>query len=145
MSIIGLTAVLALPCVSLSAPCVADEKALRDECSAFSQAGMRECLAKHVTSSEQALKAAEGKLKAALSRWDEERRYVGVAGAKYSASVHAFERGRDAQCAFAAALGGGAVGNALEIRRLACVAASNYLRASQLESSVAGLGMAGSE
>jgi len=37
------------------------------------------------------------------------------------------------QCALAAALGGGAIGNALEIRRLACEAELNAWRADQLQ------------
>jgi hypothetical protein len=133
VKIIGLGIILALPAVSRSASCTLDESALRDECGAYSQAGMRECLVKHVATSEQAIKEAEDRMKAALSRWDEDKKYVDVAKSRLVTASRVFNKNREAQCAFAAALGGGAIGNALEIKRLACVAELNYARARQVE------------
>ena len=44
----------------------------------------------------------------------------------------AYAHYRDAQCAFAASLGGGAIGNALELRRLSCLVGLNNGRAKQI-------------
>ena len=103
-----------------------------EECSAYSQAGMRECLAKKSHESRAALRRAEGQAVAALSKWDEDERFIKLAKAKLIASSKAYERYRDAQCALAYALGGGAIGNALELRRLSCLVALNTERTRQL-------------
>lgn len=139
MKVIAPAFILALSSMSRAAPCPIDEISLRDECSAYSQAGMRECLAKHVAASEQALTAAEGRLKTALAKWDEDKKYVDLAKSRLLTATHAFPQGRDAQCAFASSLAGGAAGDSHEIYRLACVAEFNYLRARQLGGAVAGL------
>lgn len=134
VKIIGLGLVLILPAVSHSATCIGNERTLRDECGAYSQAGMRECLERQVATSEQAIKEAEGTLKTALSRWDEDKKYVDLAQSRLAIASQVFKKNREAQCAFAAALGGGAVGNALDLKQLACMAELNYTRARQLES-----------
>lgn len=114
-------------------------RAVLEECSAYSQAGIRECLAKKVNESATSLKQAENEAQTAVSRWDEDARYIVVAERKLKASTKAFAAYRKAQCVFAAALGGGAAGNALEIGRLACVYELNIVRAGQLRSAVASL------
>jgi hypothetical protein len=110
-----------------------------EECGAYSQAGMRECLAKKSRESAFALKQAESKAVAAIAKWDEDAKYVALAKEKLKASDAAFERYREAQCALAASLGGGAIGNALEIRRLACVTDLNRLRAESVSAAATAL------
>lgn len=107
-----------------------------DECSAYSQAGMRDCLVKKVHESEATLKQAENKVANMLSKWDEDAKHIAAAKEKLKASGKAFAQYREAQCTFAASLGGGAIGNALEMRRLACVVELNTKRAEQLTSVV---------
>lgn len=116
-----------------------DERALREECSAFSEAGMRDCLTEKSKRSQKALSQAEEKVAYTLSRWDEDSKLIQRAKAKLSASGKAFAKYRDEQCAFASSLGGGAIGNALEIRRLACVTELNNRRAAQLRDAVSDL------
>lgn len=111
---------------------VQDERAAREECSAYSQAGMRECLAKKAHNSEGALRQVEEKTISALSEWDEDAKYIALSKEKLRAANAAFAHYREAQCAFAASLGGGAIGNALEIGRLACVVELNNRRVEQL-------------
>ncbi len=118
---------------------VLGERALREECSAFSQAGMRDCLAKKAQDSQKALQQSEEKAASILSQWDEDDRYINQAKAKLAKSNKAFVKYREAQCAFASSLGGGAIGNALEMRRLACVAELNDRRAEQLRDAVSDL------
>ena len=91
-----------------------------EQCSAYSQAGMRECLEKKSRASNAALKRAEEQATAAISKWDEDARFIDLAKKKLKAANKAYEQYRDAQCAFAYSLGGGAIGNALEMRRLTC-------------------------
>ena len=113
-----------------------NEQAALEECGAYSQAGMRECQAKKSDESSAALKRAEDQAVAALSRWDEDARFIHLAKEKLRASSKAYERYRDAQCAFAASLGGGAIGNALEMRRLSCRIGLNNERARQFTKDV---------
>jgi hypothetical protein len=113
---------------------VQDERAAREECSAYSQAGMRDCLAEKARASEIALKRAEGKARSKLGKWIEDAKYVSLAKARLEASNKEFVRYREIQCAFNSSLGGGAIGNALEIMRLACVFELNARRAEQIRS-----------
>ncbi|MGQ8877305.1 lysozyme inhibitor LprI family protein [Delftia sp. NA_296.1] len=108
------------------------ERALREECSVHSQAGMRECLAHRLADSHKALKQAEEQAASALGQWDEDAKYAAQAKARLSASGKEFTQYRDAQCSWLASLAGGAAGNATEIRRLYCAAALNFGRAAQL-------------
>jgi len=109
-----------------------NEARLQEACSANSQAGMRDCLAKHAADSQRILSNAEKKAMHAIAGWDEDEKYVRSAQARLTDSTQAFERYRAAQCALSGSLGGGAVGNALELRRLSCVAAANEMRIEQL-------------
>lgn len=97
---------------------------------------MRDCLSKKVESSQRLLRQVEDKAVSTLSKWDEDPQYIHQAKAKFSASKKAFERYRDTQCDFASSLGGGAIGAALEARRLACVAELNNRRAEQIRDAV---------
>lgn len=112
---------------------------MREECSAFSQAGMLDCLAQKAESSQQALKNAEKKAETVLSRWDEDSSYRHQAKTRLAASQKAFIQYRDAQCRLAYSLGGGAIGNALDMRRLACFAALNERQALQIHDAVSEL------
>lgn len=103
-----------------------------EECSHDSQAGMHDCLSKNVRESLKALASAEKKLAAAINRWDEQPKFVAKARAQLISSNAAYLNYRDAQCTFAYALGGGAIGNALELRSLACTFGLNTERATQL-------------
>ncbi len=118
---------------------VLGERALREECSAFSQAGIRDCLAKKAESSQKALRQAEGKVAGILSKWDEDMKYISQAKSKLAASNNAFAKYRDSQCELMASLSGGGAGNAHEMGRLACVAELNSRRAEQLRDAVSDL------
>lgn len=108
------------------------ERTALEQCGAYSAAGMRECLTKKSHESTTALRRAEEQAIAALSKWDEDAKYVNLAKEKLGASSKAYAHYRDAQCAFASALGGGAIGNALELRRLSCLVGLNAGRTMQL-------------
>ncbi|MFJ3464767.1 lysozyme inhibitor LprI family protein [Achromobacter spanius] len=118
---------------------VSNEREMLEMCSAYSQAGMRDCLADKADDSQQVLQAAEKAAAAALARWDEDRKYQDEAAKQLAASNQEFARYRTAQCAFSMSLIGGGAGNSREIGRLRCVAALNYQRASQLRDAVADL------
>ncbi|NML33284.1 lysozyme inhibitor LprI family protein [Paraburkholderia antibiotica] len=115
------------------------EKTLREECSAFSQAGMRDCLAKKAESSQKTLRQAEEKLAGTLSRWDEDNKYVDQAKAALVESNKKFAEYRETQCEFSASLSGGAAGNAHEMHHLACISELNNKRAEQLRDAVSDL------
>jgi len=136
-AIILLAAVTVVPCRLIAAE--VQKSGVLEECGAYSQAGMRECLAKKSSESASALKQAERKATATLSNWDEDAKYVALAKDKLKASDAAFERYREAQCAFVASLGGGAIGNALEIRSLACVIDLNRFRGESVSTAVTSL------
>lgn len=124
-------------CLPLSAFAASDtpaytEKALREECSAYSQKRMRDCLAKKVKSSQEALQQSEDKTASTVEKWDEDVKYINQAKDKLASSNKVFIRYRDYQCEFLAALSGGGAGNAHEIRLLACIAELNNRRAEQL-------------
>lgn len=141
MKLVGFCLAACLPVWALAAataPAIG-ERALREECSAYSQAGTRDCLAQKSESSQKALRQAEEKVASTLSTWDEDHKYVNQAKVKLVASNKDFAKYRDAQCAFASSLGGGAVGNALDMRRLACVSELNNRRAEQLRDAVSDL------
>lgn len=110
---------------------VQSERDLRAECSTASE-GMRECLEAKARASSVELKEAQIAALTAVSGWNEDQRYIVAASSKLASAEQAFVRYRTAQCAFAFALGGGAIGNALDVRRLACEAEQNLIRASQL-------------
>lgn len=107
------------------------ERELRLEC-AYEIPGVRECLQKKAEGSEVDLKDAEKRVIDVLAQWDEDPKYVNQAKATFNASTKDFAKYRDSQCAFASALGGGAIGNALAMRRFACIAELNSRRAFQL-------------
>lgn len=138
MKLSGVCLAAYLPVLALAASTapVVGERALREECSAFSEAGMRDCLAKKAQESQKVLRHAEEKTASTLSRWDEDSKYVSQARTALAASKVAFVKYRAAQCSFASSLGGGAIGNALDMRRLACIAEFNYRRAEQLRDSM---------
>ena len=141
MKLIGFCLAAYLPVLALAASTAPalGERALREECSALSQAGMRDCLAKKAKDSQEALRQAEEKVASTLSKWDEDHKYINQARVKFAASNKDFAKYRDAQCAFASALGGGAIGNALNMQRLACVSELNNRRAEQLRDAVSDL------
>lgn len=131
LNLIGFALVLGVPAMAL-ADSIAPERALREECSAFAQAKMRECLSKKAEDSEKALRQAEEKVADTLSRWDEDSRYISQAKAKFASSNKEFAKYRQSHCRFASSLIGGGAGNAHEMKRLACAAELNNRRAEQL-------------
>ncbi len=133
-NLIALACALGLPDFSneVRAAELQSELTALEECGAYSEAGMRECLAKKAHESAMILRGAEGQAIAALSKWDEDAKFINLAKEKLRVSNKAYEQYRDAQCAFAASLGGGAIGNALELRRLSCLVGLNNGRAKQL-------------
>jgi hypothetical protein len=118
---------------------VLGERALREECSAFSQSGMRGCLEKKAENSQKALRQAEEMVADTLSKWDEDKKYINQAKVKLTASNKDFAKYRKAHCDFLASLSGGGAGNASEIGRLACVTELNDRRAGQLRDAVSDL------
>ena len=110
-----------------------------EECSAFSQSGMRDCLAKKAENSQKALLQAEEKVVNTLSKWDEDNKYVSQAKGKLTASNKEFSKYRETQCEFSASLSGGGAGSAHEMGRLACVSELNNRRAEQLRDAVSDL------
>ena len=86
-----------------------------------------------------ALKRAEEQVAAAISKWDEDAKFIDLAKKKLRASNKAYEQYRDAQCAFAYSLGGGAIGNALEMRRLTCRIELDIGRIKQLNTDMSAL------
>ncbi len=102
-------------------------------CDAYSQAQMRTCLAAKAQGSEQALEQAEGSLVSAIQSWDESPKHLRAARLQLRSAGRQFLRYRSAQCELDAALGGGAIGNALDMRRLRCLVELNSLRAEQLQ------------
>lgn len=111
------------------------ERELREECS-YEITGMRECLLKKQQASEAKLKKANKKAQQKLTKWDEDPEYVKAAIKKLATAEKAFIAYREEQCQFAAALGGGAIGNALDMRRFACITELNNRRAEQLHSAI---------
>ena len=133
-NLIVLACAFALPAFSgkVSAAELQSKPTTVEQCGAYSQAGMRECLEKESRTSNAALKRAEEQAAAAISKWDEDARFIDLAKKKLRASNKAYEQYRDAQCAFVSSLGGGAIGNALELRRLSCRIELDIGRANQL-------------
>ena len=118
---------------------VQDERTAREECSAYSQAGMRKCLEKKANASAAELGKAEDKVRKSLAKWVEDTKYIDLAKSKLETSSKEFARYRETHCAFNASLGGSAIGNALEIRRLACVFELNSRRTEQIRYAVTDL------
>ena len=118
---------------------VAHDPDVVGDCSAHAQSAMRDCLANKARDSEKALRRVEEKTSSALSKWDEDAKFIAASQARLKAANTVFAQYRDAQCAFASSLGGGAIGNALEMRRLACVSELNNRRAEQLSNAIAQL------
>ncbi|MBC8750003.1 uncharacterized protein YecT (DUF1311 family) [Paraburkholderia sp. WC7.3g] len=135
----GLVACLPTMVPAASTAPVASEKTLREECSAFSQAGMRDCLAEKAEASQKALRRAEEKMAGTLSKWDEDNKYVNQARTKLAASNRKFAEYRETQCDFSASLSGGGAGNAHEMGHLACVSELNNRRAQQLRDAASDL------
>lgn len=104
-----------------------------EKCDDFSQAGMRACLRREVNASAKALIDMEEKATTALKHWDEKSEFVARAESQLRSSRKAFIAYRDAQCIFAASLGGGAIPKALEMRQLACLYAINTERLQHLK------------
>jgi uncharacterized protein YecT (DUF1311 family) len=125
---------LALPVIASQS--VPTKRDLYEMCGDYSQAEMRDCLAKQMRSSEIKLKRAEQTVTAALSKWDEDPPYIQAAQTALSNSKRAFAAYRRAQCEFSMSLSGGGAGNAREMGRLTCIAELNNRRAQQLQDSV---------
>lgn len=128
--------VLAPLSAAIAADGVQTEQDLYALCSADSQAGMRDCLARAADESGGALSVAQESAAAALGKWDDDRKYVDQAKARLEASNSAFTQYRSAQCEWSASLSGGAAGNAHDMGKLACVAELNQRRARQLREEV---------
>ena len=110
-----------------------------DECTANGQAGMRACLEKKSQESAIDLALAEKDVMATLARWDEDPKYLASARSAFKQSSKSFITFRQDRCAFAASLGGGAIGNALALRQLACLTDVNRVQAASLRAAVATL------
>lgn len=98
-SCLCLSACLAFPAFAVAPVPSVHDRVVLEACSAFSQSGMLECLVKEEVASRARLRQAEGKMIAALSKWDEDANYVDQARATLAVSGKEFGRYRDAQCA----------------------------------------------
>jgi hypothetical protein len=118
-----------------------DAQALRNMCSEreFSQAALKDCLEAELRTSEIALAEAEAALAAAIAAWDEYPKYLEAAEAARVAAAAAFAASREAECALAESLAGGAAGNSRRIMGLSCAAALNAQRAARLRDDAARL------
>ncbi|MDI6528878.1 DUF1311 domain-containing protein [Pseudomonas otitidis] len=126
--------VLALPCGAAEEGAVPSQRQLREACSmSGSQADLNACLREKLGHSQHAVERAESALFAAFEQWDESAEQVRTGQGRARAARQSFIEYRERQCALATSVGGGAVGHALETRRLACIAELNYQRAQQLE------------
>lgn len=123
--------------LTLTAPASAIASA--EDCDAFSQADRLTCLGKAAAASEMELTQARTMLASAIGRWDEDAKYQAAAKRQLDAADQAFAKHRVAHCDLQKSLGGGAVGNGLEMRRLLCVEALNTARAAQLLQMAKGL------
>ncbi|PIF75050.1 uncharacterized protein DUF1311 [Variovorax sp. 54] len=134
-----LCSVSAIAAPSRASRVVQSEYAIRLACGNefFSMADVRECLDKKEVESETHLKRAEANLLRAIAKWDIEPPYIAATKAKLAAARKSFARYREDHCAYAKSVGGTAIGNALEMRRAACVAELNNQRAEQLRISAA--------
>jgi uncharacterized protein YecT (DUF1311 family) len=110
----------------------AAESAIPDDCEAGSQAAMRSCLEKKSQASAATLATAERAALAALARWDEDETYRLSATAALKIASKSFVQFRQAHCDFVSSLGGGAIGNALMLRRLACITELNQQQTGSL-------------
>jgi Lysozyme inhibitor LprI len=132
------------PAASSPPPAVvapADAQALRRMCSEreFSQAALKDCLEAELRISETALTESEAALAAAIAAWDEDPGYRAAAETARAAAAAAFAVQREAECAFAQSLAGGAAGNTRQVMALSCAAALNTQRAARLRTEAAGL------
>ena len=98
---------------------------------------IRACLKVQAKASEQALRAAEANVLAALERWEQEPSYKSRGKEALKASSRAFDRMRQAQCEFQATLAAG--GNGSGERRLLCEVELNRQRVAELQAVVASL------
>ena len=103
------------------------------DCDAYSQAGRLTCLRTAAAASEVKLAQSHQVLVVAIAAWYEDARYQAAAKRSLVAADRAFAKYRAAQCELNKALGGGAIGAALQMRQLLCVEALNTARAAQLE------------
>jgi hypothetical protein len=102
------------------------------QCDQFSQAERHDCVSAMATDSAVALRLAEARAAGMIDNWFESAKVKKLANTSLKASSQAFGAYRQAKCAFAGALRGGAIGNAHEISRLACIADTNAQRALEL-------------
>ena len=107
---------------------------IRKNCSEqkFSQAEMQQCVRKSATDSEVLLGQIEKQVLAKIQMWNEDKRYVISAKQKFEIAEKNFLNYRRDYCKWAASLGGGAIGTALEVRRNACIAELNNIHVQQL-------------
>lgn len=126
--------VTCFPSFVMAAQAIQSEKELRDECSeeSASMVDMRKCLEIKLQVSESSLKESEQAMRLALNAWDEETRYIKQAQTRLDKAGKSFIAFRKSHCEFAYSLGGGAIGNALDMGRIACMAELNNTRAQQL-------------
>lgn len=110
-----------------------------EQCAEHSQAEIRVCLMNQAKQSEAALRKAESFVLTAITKWDEDEKYAADAKDRLRLSSKRFSEYRDAQCAFHTALGGGAILNGLEQRRLSCISELNNKQAAMYMDEVSSL------
>ena len=99
----------------------------------FSQVDLAYCLEEIFHTSQAELDKSQQNFLNALSNWDEYKEYIVIAKNKLKKANKEFIKYRDLQCDFAYSLGGGAIGNALNMYKFSCLAELNFQRAKQLD------------
>lgn len=107
------------------------ELALRQACS-YDGAGIRACLEAKHSASARDLQLAEKEFQSSVDQWDQEKPLLDISLQELFSANASFKQYRKDQCALASTLGGTAIGNALDVRQLACEAELNQRRAAQL-------------
>lgn len=104
---------------------------IREMCS-YDKAGIRACLEEKQKISEQALRQAEMEMQAMLAKWEQDASHINKSTQQLNLANESYKKFKKDQCDLAYLLGGSAIGNALDVRQLACETELNNRRAEQL-------------
>lgn len=109
------------------------------ECEQFSQADLNQCTVNNYLLSENRLKEVETNLANKIKVWTEDNKYQSIASRKLTESRRDFVDYKKSNCSFAAALGGGAVGSAINLREVKCQLEMNKNRINEFNAHIEGI------
>lgn len=109
------------------------------ECEQFSQADLNQCTVNNYLLSENRLKEVETNLTNKIKVWTEDNKYRSIASRKLTESRRDFVDYKKSNCSFAAALGGGAVGAAINLREVKCQLEMNKNRINEFNAHIEGI------